>query len=115
MKSYQFEVTAIHVWNKDTGRSGILPADAGVQVTAEMEPQSDDHIKKALLVKDQFGISNEAYHELSMLDKHLPRSCKLQKEIKQTNDQWEVYPVPGYSTVNYATPKGAQSNGMYRR
>ena len=42
VKSDQFEVTAIHVRNKDTGSLGIISADARVQVTAEIQPQSDD-------------------------------------------------------------------------
>lgn len=95
VKSDQNEATAIHVRNRDTGSLGLISADARVQVTTEIQPRSDDHIKKVLLVKDQFGISNEAYHEMSMLDEHLPRSCKIEKEIKQINDQWEMYLIPG--------------------
>ena len=62
-----------------------------------MQPQPDDHVK-VLLVKDLFGISNKAYHELSMLDEHLPRSYKISKESKQITDQWEICPVPGDCT-----------------
>ena len=94
----QFEVTAIHIRNKDTGSLEIIPADTGVPVTPEVQLQSDDHVKKVLLVKDRFGISNEAYHEFSMIDKHLPRSCMISKETKQINDQWEINPVPGNCT-----------------
>ena len=39
----QFEVTAIHVRNKDTGSSGVIPAQA------EVRPQSDDQVKKVCL------------------------------------------------------------------
>ena len=98
LKDDQFQVTAIHVRNKDTGNSGIVSTDAGVCVTSEVQPQPDDHVKKVLLVKDRFGISNEAYHELSMLDEHLPWSYKISKETKQINDQWEICPVPGDCT-----------------
>jgi hypothetical protein len=91
-------VTAIHVRNKDTGSSGVIPAEAGVRVTATVQPQSGDQVKKVLLVKDRFGISNEAYHEISMLNEHLPRSCKITKETKQINDQWEISPIPGDCT-----------------
>ena len=90
----QFEVTAIHVRNKDSGNSDVIPAQAGVQVAAEVQPRSDDQVKKVLLVKDRFEIS-EAYHELSMLDENLPQSCKINKETKQINDQWEISPIPG--------------------
>jgi hypothetical protein len=66
------------------------------QVDADPQPSTD--LKKVLLVKERFGISNEAYHELSMLNKHLPRSCRVQKEVKQINDQWKIFPTPGSFT-----------------
>ena len=81
----QFEVTAVHVRNKDTGSSEIVPTNAGMQMIAEA-PQSESDLRKVLLVKERYGISNQAYHELSMLDKYLPRSCKIQKEMKQINE-----------------------------
>ena len=79
----QFEVTAVHVRNKDTGSSEIISTNAELPVAkVSAIPQSEDHVK-VLLVKQWFGISNQAYHELSKLDGHLPRSCKVQKEVKQ--------------------------------
>ena len=63
----QFEVTAVHVRNKDTGNTEIVSTNAtGIQVAEA--PQSDNDVRKVLLVKEQYGISNQAYHELSMLD-----------------------------------------------
>ena len=97
LKDDQFEGTAIHVQNKDTGSSCIISADTGVRVTSEVQPQSDDHVK-VLLVKDLLGISNEAYHKLSMLDKHLPRLYNISMETKQINDQWEIILIPGDCT-----------------
>ena len=52
----QFEVTAIHFRNKDTGNSGIIPADARVRFAADSEVQPqlpDDHVKKVLEVVEQ--------------------------------------------------------------
>lgn len=102
----QFEVTAVHVRNKDTGNSETVCTADGMQIAAEA-PQSNTDLKKVLLVKERYGISNQAYHELSMLDKHLPRSCKIQKEVKQINDRWEIFPTPGDST-------GAQQSFVQR-
>ena len=54
LRDDQLEVTAVHIRNKDTGSSAVIPADAGVQVTAEVPQQSTDHLKKVLLVKDRY-------------------------------------------------------------
>ena len=86
--------------NKDIGNSGILPTDAGVQVAAEVQPQSFDNLIKVLLVKDQFRISNKAYHGFTILDEHLLRSCKIQKEI---NNVWKISPVLGDSTGEHSS------------
>ena len=43
-------MTTIHITNRDTGSSGVIPADAGVPVTPEVQFQSDDRGKKVLLV-----------------------------------------------------------------
>lgn len=77
-------MTAVHVRNTDTGSSEIISTNAELPVAkVSTIPQSVDDVK-VLLVKQWFGISNQAYHELSKLDGHLPRSCKVQKEVKQT-------------------------------
>ena len=51
VKDDEFKVIAIHIRNKDTESVEIIPADARVPVTPEVQFQSDGHAK-VLLVKD---------------------------------------------------------------
>ena len=44
------------------------------QSEAEKENIDPDTLHKVLYAKERLGISNEAYHELTMLDGALPRS-----------------------------------------
>ena len=50
---------------------------------------------KTMYVKEQFNISNQAYHELSMVNKDLPRSYAIQKEILHMNSKSVIYPITG--------------------
>ena len=80
--------------NKDTGSTEIIQ----VNKQSEKETTDSDTLHKILYAKERFSISNEAYHELSMLDSALPRSWKLKAEIKEMNKKWKISPTPG-STV----------------
>ena len=48
-----------------------------------------------MYVKEQFNISNQAYHELSMVNKDLPHSYAIQKEILRMNSKSVIYPITG--------------------
>lgn len=37
----------------------------------------------------------EAYHELTMICKDLPRSWKIQDRIREINRKWNLFPTPG--------------------
>ena len=45
-------------------------------------------------VKEKYGISDKAYHELSMLASSMPRSCELKKRQLELNDQFVISPTP---------------------
>ncbi|MCG8627032.1 MAG: hypothetical protein MJE68_34160, partial [Proteobacteria bacterium] len=81
--------------NKDTGSTEIIQ----VNKQSEKETTDSDTLHKILYAKERFSISNEAYHELSMLDSALPRSWKLKAEVKEMNKKWKISPTPG-STVD---------------
>ena len=53
----------------------------------------------ALYVKDHFGLSDTAYHELAMICEQLPRLSKLKKLAKNLNSQWEIKPCPENSGI----------------
>ena len=50
--------------------------------TETLTDEEIDEINLLLYTKERFNISNEAYHELSMICKELPRSWKVQERIK---------------------------------
>ena len=72
--------------NKDTGSTKIIQ----VNKQSEKETTDSDTLQKILYAKERFSISNEAYHEISMLDSALPRSWKLKR-----NKKWKISPTPG--------------------
>ena len=58
----------------------------------------ENTLKSILLVKDKYSISNAAYHELAMNERSLPRSCQIDKQIKEINLRWEVTNTPDGTT-----------------
>ena len=57
----------------------------------------DCSLEMVLYVKEQFGLSNAAYHELSMVCRGLPRSWKTKDFVQCLNSLWEIKPCPeGY-------------------
>ena len=44
-----------------------------------------------LYVEEKFGISNQAYHEMSMACKSLPQSWKLKDRVKEMNNKWNIH------------------------
>ena len=58
-----------------------------------------DSPQLALFVKDRFGLSDTAYHELAMICEQLPRLSKLKKMAKNLNSSWEIKPCPENSGV----------------
>jgi len=55
----------------------------------------DSLVKKNLYIKEKYNISNEAYHEISMTNSHIPSAYSLQKEAKQMNSKYTIEAVPG--------------------
>ena len=82
----------MEVRNKQNGDLLIIKAAGDESVT---DTGSDDSlVNNILLVKDKYSISNAAYHELSMTEKSLPRSCRINKQAKDINQKWAVTKTP---------------------
>ena len=62
------------------------------------DSDKENTVKSILLVKDKYSISNAAYHELAMSERSLPRSCQIDKEVKEINQRWEVTNTPDGTT-----------------
>jgi len=46
-------------------------------------------------LKEKFGLSDSAYHELSMICHQLPRTCQLKALTKEMNSSQDIKPCPG--------------------
>ena len=90
-----FETTSVTFRNKETseiltftyphkGCESLSIADESAQSTKDM----------LLYVKENYGISDKAYHELSMLVTSMPRSCSLKKKQHELNSNFDVSPTP---------------------
>ena len=55
---------------------------------------SDDKIYSTLYVKDKFSISDQAFHELSLLASDLPKSYQVKKLAQTLNSEFEIKPAP---------------------
>ena len=53
-----------------------------------------ERINLLLYTKDRFGTSNQAYHEVAMLCKDMPRSCQITERIKEINQKWNLSQTP---------------------
>ncbi len=52
-----------------------------------------------LFIKDRYGVSHEAYHEMATMRWLKPASnfqdkCQLQRRIKALNENWEIEMMP---------------------
>jgi len=57
------------------------------------ETTSEDGISTHLYAKDKFNISHSAYHELSMINKKLPRSHLIKAKLNQLNSSFHIKPI----------------------
>ena len=92
----QFEIECVTLRNKDTGTIQFVETSmAAGSENKEGDPQC---LEQVLYTKERFGISDAAYHELSMVSPQLPRSWKLKQQSKLLNNQWDVNPTPENTT-----------------
>ena len=97
-----FEATAVSFKNKETREllTVTYPCDGHTaECSTSNQLQRDDESEKSLTdmllyVKEKYGISDKAYHELSMLASSMPRSCELKKRQLELNDQFVISPTP---------------------
>ena len=96
LESYDFLATKVEIYNYETDSYEVLSlVDEGVFGEKAVLDQDDlQSINMMLYVKEKFGISNQAYHELSMSCKSMPRSWKLREQVKYLNEKWDIRMTP---------------------
>ena len=96
-KSRGFEAHSVELENINTGSIEILDVSAGAFSDKENlldNSDSDDKIYSTLYVKDKFSISDQAFHELSLLASDLPKSYQVKKLAQILNSEFEIKPAP---------------------
>lgn len=58
-----------------------------------------DRVLQILYLLDKFGVGDAFYHELTMIDKSLPRSYSIKQARKEYNSRVELQPIPGFDGV----------------
>ena len=89
-------VTLVHTESRHTEIINLQP---NTLPTSPEQDEVDNHMNMVLYVKKRFGLSNSAYHELSMVCQDLPRSWKLKDLTKKINSKWDIKPCPGNDGV----------------
>ena len=88
------EVVSLEMRTKSSGSTLVVKTSNDDHVTSAPELDKENTVKSILLVKDKYSISNAAYHELAMSERNLPRSCQIDKQVKEINQRWEVTNTP---------------------
>ena len=89
-------VTLVHT---ETSQKEVLDLHQSTYSKPDESSSTDESLEVVLYVKERFGLSDSAYHELSMVCQHLPRSWKLKNLAKQLNSKWQIIPCPGGNGV----------------
>ena len=92
-----FNVDIISLLVKRRTKNETLSIDVSTPSSSTCSPipsPSPGMIHKVLYLLDRFAISDEFYHELSMIDTALPRSYKVKKARQRLNEQVELIRLP---------------------
>ena len=88
-------ITLVH---NNTSEMEILDLESGVYKKPENTSIACE-TELALFVKDHFGLSDSAYHELCMICERLPRLCKVKQLSRHLNSQWDIKPCPDNNSI----------------
>ena len=93
------DVVEVKVTDKETSNEVYL----GCGSTSQGHPNPDEQVNMLLYAKEKFGISDAAYHELSMIFRDLPRSSQIKGKVKDLNERWQIKPTPN-GTIGVQQP-----------
>lgn len=91
-KTEGYNLRCLEIQSTDTGSYEVI--DLSMQSVSDKSNKDDNNnVHSSLYIKDKFGVSNEAYHELSMLS-DLPSISKIKKLSKSLNSQFGISVTP---------------------
>ncbi len=88
-----FEPRFVELKNKDTYKCDILDVTNGTYSGKENISPTPVSPQSALFIKDRYCISNEAFHELSVVS-NLPSSNRVKKLAYEMNSKFEICETP---------------------
>lgn len=80
--------------SSSSSSSQLQATAAGSSPLSTADTTADDELLLLLFIKERYGVSHEAYHELAKASKHLPKQYQLQKSIKELNRKWDIQQMP---------------------
>ena len=64
-----------------------------------LDEEEKEKVRTILYIMDRFSISLEGYHELSQVEKSLPRTHLIESCIKAMDEKWDNIRTPGTAQV----------------
>jgi hypothetical protein len=92
-KEKGFKPCSVEIENSDTGNREVVDASHGTFHRKEASPASKDKLHSTLYIKDKFCVSNEAFHELSMLS-DLPNLSQVKRLKSAMNSAFNIHSTP---------------------
>lgn len=89
-------MTLVHTESRHTEVINLHP---NALPASPEQSEVDDHMNMVMYVKERFGLSTSAYHELSMVCQDLPRSWKLKDLTKKMNSVWDIKVMMVFSSL----------------
>ena len=101
-KSEGYDPRYIEIQSKETGNCEVIDLSGEsasdrtnkiLSIFGKSNRNGNDDVHSSLYVKDKFGVSNEAYHELRM-SSDLPSISKVKRLSKSLNSQFGISATP---------------------
>ena len=89
-----FEPKLVEIQNTDTKEIEVFDISKGTFSTTANSKVVKDKACSALFVKDKYSISDQAFHELSMITPGLPSSSTVKKLAISMNSKFNISPCP---------------------
>lgn len=89
-----FDIKNVVLTNKETGEEMSIKEGEVTEIVNEKIPDKE-LTKKTLYIKDKYNLSNQAYHELAMVNPTILRLFAVSKTAQELNSASIIHPTPG--------------------
>ena len=92
LKTKEYTPVKLTVRNKngDSEDISLLDTETKSKLISRKKPINEATINMCLYAKDKFNVSNEAYHEIAMINQDLPRSHVIKSKAKELNSFFDI-------------------------